>query len=258
MNTLWLHLQAPFAAFRWLQAGVYRATSPVIPPSAAWGLLLNLAHIETRDTGADAVVTPIRAGAPPLCLAIGAVRMPERSVLYQQLHSYPVGNSGKELAPRTHGAKHWIAPVRREVLVGFDAVLGVRSDDGALLRRIQDGLHGRLDTPRYGLPFAGDNNLLFDRIDIIEAPRPACWYTPIDAPGTADTGDTAEIGDTGDTARPDSCRLTVAIDRDDTSRTRSVLFAPTERIAEPPAQAWLWCPRAPTAGQTGKTTKAGA
>ncbi|HWN68765.1 MAG TPA: CRISPR-associated protein Cas5, partial [Haliangium sp.] len=49
MNTLWLRLRAPFAAYRWLQAGVYRATSPIIPPSAAWGLLLNLAHIETRD-----------------------------------------------------------------------------------------------------------------------------------------------------------------------------------------------------------------
>ena len=46
--TLWLRVQAPFAAFRWLQAGVHRATSPVIPPSTAWGLLLNLAHVETR------------------------------------------------------------------------------------------------------------------------------------------------------------------------------------------------------------------
>lgn len=230
MKTSWLRLRAPFAAFRWLQAGVYRATSPIIPPSAAWGLLLNLAHVDTRDTRQAREVTPIRPDAPPLCIALGSVQTPDKAILYQQLHGYPVGSSGKELAARTHGAKHWIAPVRRELLVGFDVVLGVRSHDAALLQRIHDGLHGRLGAPRYGLPFAGDNNLLFDRIDVQDTPTPARWYTPIEA---------------GDTARRGSCRLTVAIDRDDSSRTQSLLFAPTEPLAEPPDQAWIWCPRAP-------------
>ena len=32
MAPFYVDLRAPFAAFRWLQAGVYRATSPVIPP----------------------------------------------------------------------------------------------------------------------------------------------------------------------------------------------------------------------------------
>src|SRR5690606_31673513 len=73
--TLWLRLRAPFAAFRWMQAGVYRATSPVIPPSAAWGLVLNLAGVETRGED-DGTTTQIRADAPPLCLAIGAVHEP--------------------------------------------------------------------------------------------------------------------------------------------------------------------------------------
>ena len=58
-RTLFLLLDAPFAAFRWLQAGVYRGTFPVIPPSAGWGLALNLAGIETRGA-LDEVVTPIR------------------------------------------------------------------------------------------------------------------------------------------------------------------------------------------------------
>lgn len=238
MTPLWLRLRARFAAFRWLQAGVYRATSPIIPPSAAWGLLLNLAHFDTRDLALTAKlaspVTLTREDAPPLCLAIGAVRPAERAVLYQQLHSYPVGQSGKEFAGRTHGAKYWIAPVRRELLVDFDALVGVRGAP-ALLQRITDGLSGRLEAPRYGLPFAGDNHFLFDRIDLLDAPCTAQWYTPVDP---ADRG------------RLGSCRLTVAIDRADASRTRSVLFAATEPTNVPPDDAWVWCPASPatTAG----------
>lgn len=249
MNSFWLRVRAPFAAFRWLQAGVYRATSPIIPPSAAWGLVLNLAHIETRDHAATAksksVTTLTRQDVPPLCLAIGdacapsaddadsadVVHSDRKATLYQQLHGYPVGSSGKDLATRTHGAKYWIAPVRRELLVDFDVVLGVRSPDAELRQRVADGLAGRLDVPRYGLPFAGDNNCLFDRIDILDQPIAARWYTPI-APD--------------DTERRESCRLTVAIDRGDASRTRSQLFAPTPPIATPPEAAWVWCPAPPT------------
>lgn len=227
--TLWLRIRAPFAAFRWMQAGVYRATSPVIPPSAAWGLVLNLAHVETR--AGDAVTTLTRDDAPPLCLSIGDLNEgPEVATLYQQLHSYPVGASGKELAERSHGAKYWIAPVRREVLVGFDCVLGVRSDDAELLRRVVLGLRGELGEPRYGLPFAGDNNLLIDRIDVLDGPMTARWYAPLDAEAGPQRG---------------SCRLTVSIDRADSSRTRSVLFAPTGPLASPPDDAWIWTPAAP-------------
>jgi len=170
MNTLWLRVKAPFAAFRWMQAGVYRGTSPVIPPSAAWGLLLNLAHIDTRDTTRDAPVTGIRPDAPALCIAVGHIGTAETSTVYQQLHSYPVGSSGKALAQRTHGAKYWIAPVRREVLVGLDCILGGRAHRAGLAEQIQAGRRGELDAPRYGLPVAGDNNLLIDRIVVLDAP----------------------------------------------------------------------------------------
>src|SRR5688572_22411460 len=96
METLWLHLKAPFAAFRWMQAGVWRATSPVIPPSAAWGLVLNLAGVDTRLPG-EGVTTLVRPDAPTLGIAVGAVNFASKSSLYQQLHTYPVGNSGAEL-----------------------------------------------------------------------------------------------------------------------------------------------------------------
>jgi CRISPR-associated protein Cas5t len=234
--TLWLHVRAPFAAFRWMQAGVFRGTLPIIPPSAAWGLVLNLAGVDTRADpvpGSREVTTQIRPDAPALRIACGARGEPQRGLLYQQLHSYPVGNDGKDLAPRTHGAKYWIAPVRREVLLDLDVVLGVEADDPSLLARVARGLRGELPDQRYGLPFAGDNNFLIDRIDVLPAPIPARWYAPV-----RDT-------DTDTEPAPGSCRVTVGIDRADSGRTTSRLVAPTEESPHPPDAAWIWVPRAP-------------
>ena len=219
-STVFLELDAPFAAFRWLQAGVYRGTFPVLPPSAAWGLALNLAGIDTRGP-LDDVVTPIRSDAPALEIAIGVVRAGERSTLYQQLHSYPVGSSGKELQARTHGQKYWIAPAKRELLVGLVAVVGVRGSS-TVVQRIPAGLAGTLDIPRYGLPFAGDNQFLFSRIDVVPADDRARWFVPV-GPGETPQGST---------------RLTATIDRADTSQTRSLLFAPTSAPCLCPPEAW--------------------
>lgn len=233
MARIYLRVQAPFAAFRWMQAGVYRATSPVIPPSAAWGFVLNLAGVETRATGAG-VTTLVRADAPALRIAVGSLRdgPPEVSTLYQQLHTYPVGNSGKELKENAYGTKYWIAPARRELLVGLDAVLGVETSDEALLQRVRDGLAGGLPGRRYGVPFAGDNNLMVDRVEVGDAPPSAWWYERIEP---------------GMTPRRGSCRLTVGIDREDNSRTTSAVFAPVDaRVDEPPAGAWTWTPQPPT------------
>lgn len=229
MNPLWLRVRAPFAAFRGFQAGVYRATSPVMPPSTAFGLVLNLAGIEMR-TLTPGATTMIRDDVPKLRIAIGIVSPAERGSLYQQLHSYPVGNSGKELAVRTHGAKYWILPVRREVLIGLDGIIGVESEEIGLFDRVQRGLRGELGEPRYGLPFAGDNNFLFDRIDIIQEPPGAThWYARVRP---------------DDPPRRGSCRLTVGIDRADNSKTTSFLFAPVEQQSStPPALAWTWTPR---------------
>jgi CRISPR-associated protein Cas5t len=92
METMWVHVRAPFAAFRWFQAGVYRATHPIMPPSSAYGLLLNLAAIDMRDAVAGPI-TLIRSDTPLLRIAIGIVTPAERCSLYQQLHTYPVGNA---------------------------------------------------------------------------------------------------------------------------------------------------------------------
>jgi CRISPR-associated protein Cas5t len=236
METMFARVRAPFAAFRWFQAGVYRATSPVIPPSSAYGLILNLAAIEMRQD-IDGAITLIRADAPALRIAIGIVTPGEKCSLYQQLHTYPVGNSGAEFRTRTHGAKYWIAPVRREVLVGLDCIVGVQSSDADFLDRVRKALKGELKIKRYGLPFAGDNNFLIDRIQEMAAPAEATvWYARMQA---------------NDPPRKGSCRLTVGIDRADNSKTTSFLFAPVETASsEPPDLAWTWTPREPPALST--------
>ncbi|MBL8614980.1 MAG: CRISPR-associated protein Cas5 [Deltaproteobacteria bacterium] len=222
----YLRARAPFAAYRWLQAGVYRGTSPVMTPSAAYGLLLNLAGVESR-AALDTPVTQTRPGLPALRLAVGAVQPAGLSSLYQQLHGYPVGNSSKALQERARGAKYHIAPVRRELLVDLDVVIAVEGDP-ALLDAVGAGLSGA--APRaYGLPFAGDNNLLFDELRLSDAPTPARWYARLAAGGRA----------------AGSARLTVHIDRADSGRTQAPLFAPVDPpAAEPPAEAWVQLPAA--------------
>lgn len=231
MGCIWLRIRAPFAAFRGFQAGVYRATAPVMPPSTAFGLVLNLAGIEMRDR-ANRQTTSIRADLPCLELALGTIPNTESEIctLYQQLHSYPVGASGKELAARTHGAKYWIVPVRRELIVGLDMILGVQAGED-LFKRLKQGLRGELDTPRYGFPFAGDNNFLIDRIDILNEPPLCHWYVQMQPHEPPMKG---------------SYRLTVGIDRVDNSKTTSYLYAPVEEpTTEPPLQAWTWTPKMP-------------
>lgn len=235
MTPMWLRVRAPFAAYRWMQAGVWRSTSPVMPHSAAWGLVLNLAGIETRGDKSG-VTTLIREDAPKLQIAIGEMdhggvrTQAERASLYQQLHTYPVGNSGAELADRTFGAKYWIVPARREYLVDLDCVVGIQAD-AAVVNAIEQGIRGAGTSPRYGLPFAGDNNLLIDTIDVLSGPPAAWWYEALSEDSPAAEG---------------SCRLTVSIDRTDSSKTVTRLFAPMGPLESPPSSAWQWVPGAPT------------
>ena len=230
MDRLWLRVVAPFAAYRPMQAGSLRATLPVMTYSAARGLTLNLAGIETRQ-GLNQTTTGIDPTAPPLRISIGLPKsLPSIGSMFQQGHSYPVGNASQHLQERTKGAKYHIAPVRREVLVGLDVVLGIEAESG-VAQRIRDGLAGRGYWPRYGLPFAGDNNLLFDRIDIISEPPECRWYTPVDLAAKPRQGAT---------------RLSRSIDRADSSQTVSNLVAPdSERTIDPPMSAWTWTPREP-------------
>lgn len=222
-----LRVQAPFATFRNFAAGSFRPSAPFITYSAAYGLLLNLAGREMRaqDDGKSAM-TLIAAGLPRFELALGVCgKLPTVQALYQQLHNYPVGNSGKEREESTHGNKYNITPARREVLHRLDALLALQGDD-MLEVDIRAGLKG--EHGRYGLPFMGDNNFLPDRIDIMENEAGGRWLVPLEE-GTA-------MADLPEGAM----RLTLSIDRADMSRTRSGLFrVEGEERKEPPEGAWV-------------------
>ena len=224
---MYLRLKAPFATFRPFQSGAYRSTTPVPSPSTVYGLLLNLAGIEQR-AALTAPVTLIQENLPEMAITIGQVSQPETAVISQQLHQYLVGASDKELSQKTHGAKPWIAPIRREVLVNLDLVVGVRAEQW-LCARIIAGLNGELDEPRYGLPFAGDNNFLFDAIELIDNPPMARWYCPLQDGGRPSQG---------------VCRLTTWIDRADNSKTQTAVFAPSAFVLSPPESAWVHLPTA--------------
>lgn len=210
METLWLHIRAPFASFPNLRTGTYRDTIPIMPPSAAYGLILNLAGIEMRDSLRKSI-TPIRSNLPTIKLAFGRVagNNSEISVILQNLHTYPVGKASKERKVKAHGNKYWIEPTYREIIVNLDMMLGVQADS-ELIVRICEELDGKSDRPFYGFPFAGDNNFLFDRIDCLDKPLPTYWFVSSDS--------NLEL-------EPGAVSLTVEINRQNPSQTRSILFS---------------------------------
>ena len=108
--------------------------------------------------------------------------------------------------------------------------MGIKGS-ATLLDNVKKGLKGTLTQDRYGLPFAGDNSFLFDRIDILESPPITSWYVRMNPDDPPMRG---------------SYRLTVGINRADNSKTTSYLYAPiNDPHSEPPQRAWTWTPREP-------------
>jgi CRISPR-associated protein Cas5t len=225
MKKLWLRVHAPFATYSTFRSGTYRDTMPIMPPSAAYGLILNLAGIEMRGSLQQSI-TPIRLDLPPLKLAFGRVagNASEISVLLQHMHNYPVGASSKEHKTKTHGSKYGIEPTHRETIVDLDMMLGIIADP-TLISRVKQGLTGKDDRPRYGFPFAGDNNYLFDRIDCLDEPISSHWFVPLDSKLEQEPG---------------AVSLTVEIDRHAPSKTKSMLFSATkDSLTSIPDRDWL-------------------
>ena len=240
---LCLLIRARFAAFRPFVTGSFRSTAPFMTPSAAYGLALNLAGIEMRSDDGKSAMTLIADGLPKMDVALGVPtdrypwkwgrpgsgddsNLPRKHDAYQQLHNYPVGKQGSEHAPNTKGMKYNITPVRRSFLSDLEAVACFRHTDLEFEQRVKAGLKG--DTKRrYGLPFLGDNNFLPDRIEVLEEVPLCQWFVPVEE-------------DDGETPRRGIGRLTVTVDRRDSSRTRSRLFGPTRSAAaKVPNSAWV-------------------
>lgn len=243
---IFLSFKAPFASFRPFQSGSYRSTTPIPSPSTVYGILLNLAGIELRDD-INKPITNNRKDLPSLTFAIalssGEIQKIngktekvsgkiQKAVLSQQLHNYPVGQPNKKqkdikfiLSEKAYGNKYWIAPVRREVLVDHHFIVAIKEDSN-LCSRIIQGLNGELEETRYGLPFAGDNNFLFDSIEMIEKPL-ARWFYPLEKNTPPNRG---------------ICRLTTLIDREDNTKTNLQIFSPTDFCTSPPDNAWITLP----------------
>jgi len=222
---LLLNLEAPFAVFRTFAAGSFRPTSGFITPSAAYGLLLNVAGIEMRHDDGKSQMTMIKSGLPSINIAIAALEFPLQHSIYQQLHNYPVGSSGKERKATTKGNKYNITPARRSFMSNIKAYVAIKGND-ELETWVIEGLAGR--KPRsYGLPFLGDNNFLVDRLEPVAEPKKASWFVVVD-----------EAEENG--MRDHITRLTITIDRANMANTKSALFAP---VAEPcrkiPEKAWI-------------------
>ncbi|HVC95834.1 MAG TPA: type I-MYXAN CRISPR-associated protein Cas5/Cmx5/DevS [Pirellulales bacterium] len=233
-----LYLQAPFAACRTFTAGWYRPVATFLTPSAVYGLLLNVAGIESRLREEDEKhdgKTPaslMRSDLPRVKLALGVPSseggepaFPDVQTVYQQLHNYPVGKDAGISAELAKGNKNNITPVRRELLSRVQAIVCLDGNE-YLEDRVRSGLRGDLNEGRYGLPFLGDNQFLLDRLEEARNVPMARWYERVEQ--SAGTG-----------PLPRTSRLTIWIDRADMSRTRSALYAPSDELsAEPPPRAW--------------------
>jgi CRISPR-associated protein Cas5t len=230
---LWLFVKAPFAAFRTFTAGAYRPTAPFITPSAAYGLVLNLAGIESRLDDGQASMTLTAPSLPRVEVALGALVIPEVQTIYQQLHNYPVGTTGRDRKSDAKGTKYNIQPIRREFLSRLEAYVGVRGNADLEARvRVAVGAATAGAAPRYGIPFLGDNGFMVDVLREETRPRPAHWYRQLSP---------------GEGAVAGRCRLSVWIDRGDMTRTRTAIYAPVyPAVSTVPAEAWTVVE--PTAG----------
>lgn len=218
------YLKARFAAFRTFSGGSFRPTASFITHSAAYGLLLNIAGIEMRQEDNKLPMTIINKNMPHAKIALGALSFPVRQTIFQQLHNYPIGASGKQHVVATKGSKYNIAPVKRELLSDVKAYICIDGNDD-LEKWILQGVIG--ERPRkYGLPFLGDNNFMIDRFESVSHLEPTYWYCKINA----NQNDAIE----------NTTRLTITIDRAELSRTRSGLFAPlSSKKVDPPKDAWV-------------------
>ncbi len=232
-----LRIKAPFAAFRYMTAGSFRPTAPFITPAAAYGLVLNLAGIESRRDDGKAIMTLMRDDLPSFELALGlnAPALPDEQTLFQQLHNYPVGSSGKSREEDCKGAKYNIQPIRRGFLTGLDAAIVIRNNADVIASARQglvEGAAGLLagGQSRYGVPFLGDNNFMIDVLREESSEKPIRWFYKVQLQDVEP-----------EDLPPQLSRMPIWIDRAEMHHTVTGLFAISEQPSlEPPDKAWTF------------------
>lgn len=183
-NLLILNIQAPFASWRSFSTGRAQGVLPVIPPSAAFGLFLNLAGIEMKAgvlekmKGNTYFCHPNRDDLPHLEVATGTCSDMSSGELIHHMHGYVQtvskgtlgGKKQKEYEDSFHGRKFSIFLGRRKYLNGYNGLVACRNNP-EIISKIRHNLeHGTDD-----VPFAGSTNLTFDVIR--EVDNQEChWY----------------------------------------------------------------------------------
>jgi CRISPR-associated protein Cas5t len=232
-------VRGPFARFQPFSAGTYRATMKFMPHSAAYGLVLHLAGIESRLDDPRYPETQVRPDLPSARIAVGAVgRFPSVEVGVQQIHNYPVGSAGSDHAADCYGQKYGIQFVKREFLAGLNVAIALEAGT-ELMDRVREGVLGGTGRPgdQRGVVFLGDRDFEASHVSISGDVPEAYWYEPV--------ARDERIGDV-----QHSTYLTVRIDRADSSKTVSRLFRPVSQPTSViPAEAWQDCVQAPVEGR---------
>lgn len=237
------HVYGTFGAFRTRgEIGGLKRTLSFMPPSAAYGILLNYAAIEmfTEDG-------KLRKGLPSVSLALGTPKLPEKFSILSHWHTKD-GQSircseGAEEALR----KHWSVPVSdgeklkksdliykwqiRPVWLGFlyevDCYVMVRCEP-FLLDRIKDGLEMKLER-KGGLPYLGTNFCPIHISELVESVPECLWFRRVkrdeDVSFTSDAG-RAEL-------------WPIVIDRTNGARSEHGMFRPTGLQNDIPEDAWV-------------------
>jgi CRISPR-associated protein Cas5t len=219
METTWLRIQAPFAAFRKFQKTIYHSSEHIITPTSAYGLILNILGIDNR----------FNIELPKLTITIGEIQIPLVNSLYQHVYIKPSNGGNKDkatginirqekiktLKQMSYGHNNWCNPKTKEILTNIDYIIGIKTDD-IILNKLNYNIKNSGE--RYGLPFLGDNNCLIDSIEIMNKPINAYWFIHYIE---------------NDVINSDNYYLSVKIDRKDNLKTKSLLYIKTEKISFP-------------------------
>ncbi|XWK89470.1 MAG: hypothetical protein U7127_05230 [Phormidium sp.] len=212
---LFIYFKAPFGAFKPFQSVEMLATVEFMTYSAAYGFLLGLAGINSRDPQTKQAYINTR-------IALGTLKLPRKGRVLQQLHK---GKPSTENFERAKGRKPYIDVFWREIL--YDKLEGyIGLDNPELEVLVERGINEPSSLSYWGLPFMGDNNFFVQQLDIVEHPQPCRWFSSIDN-GNLPRGERLYY-------------LSVWTDYQDSIRSKSLLFRLDEKQETPIGQDRFW------------------
>ena len=163
---LFIYFKAPFGAFKPFQSVEMLATVEFMTYSAAYGFLLGLAGINSRDPLVKSAYINTR-------IALGTFNLPRKGRVLQQLHK---GKASIEDTERAKGRKPKIDIFWKELLYdGLEGYIGL--DNPELEPLITQGINNPQSINYWGLPFMGDNNFFVEKLDIVQEVKECQWFS---------------------------------------------------------------------------------